>query len=309
MNWPLLILITILASIPARAEELRNEIVWVGVNISPKGEIRCPSVASHVPPAFANAAIEAVSGRSYADVLKTKLSRETLPARNSKSAAQQAKSPRAALRWISFLDSIAGMVAVRFEEVEAQPGHHEITGMQLIGETDPTVTVYDVTYEAVLDASGAVVSATPEGDPPAALERVARAALDQAGFEEIRSDGAARDTQVTVTLLLSKAESDSVDVAVGPIGIGPRLLEAFAPKYPKRQMRKGTSGWAIVTYDTDADGVVVNADVVCAEPEGVFDEASLRAAEKFRYSPERVNGIAVPSKGLRNLFTFVVEQD
>ena len=295
MRWQLPILVLMLAASQASAADSRFEIVWVSVLITPQNVGLCPSVPSHVPDVLARPAMEAVSGRSYAHVLKSKL-------------AIEGRTSRAALRRLPIPSgAVTGTVAVRLDEVAARPGEFTVTGMQLIGEKDPTATEYDVVFDAVLDASGAVVSATPEEKPPAEIERIARSALDEVRFDRTSDDDAVRNTQVTVTLLLQNAGSGDMDVAVGPVRKGPRPMTIVAPKYPGPQQRRGNTGWVMVEYDTDASGAVVNARVVCAEPPGVFDKVSLQAVEDFRYEPERVNGIAVPSKGLRNRFTFSME--
>ncbi|WP_297733518.1 energy transducer TonB [uncultured Maricaulis sp.] len=62
-------------------------------------------------------------------------------------------------------------------------------------------------------------------------------------------------------------------------------VELVAPEYPRGAERRGIEGTVRVSYSIDADGRVVNAEVVEATPEGVFDRAALAAIEAWRYAP------------------------
>ncbi|ABI66511.1 outer membrane transport energization protein TonB [Maricaulis maris MCS10] len=62
-------------------------------------------------------------------------------------------------------------------------------------------------------------------------------------------------------------------------------VELVAPEYPRGAERRGIEGSVRIAYSIDADGNVVNAQVVEASPEGVFDRAALAAIENWRYAP------------------------
>ena len=62
-------------------------------------------------------------------------------------------------------------------------------------------------------------------------------------------------------------------------------VELVAPEYPRGAERRGIEGSVRIAYSIDADGNVVNAQVVEASPEGVFDRAALSAIENWRYAP------------------------
>ncbi len=72
-----------------------------------------------------------------------------------------------------------------------------------------------------------------------------------------------------------------------------------APEYPRGAERRGIEGYAVVEYTVNADGVVENATVVEANPEGVFDRAVLRAIEGWAYAPA-----ASATEGLQQRFDF-----
>ncbi|WP_291844859.1 energy transducer TonB [Maricaulis sp.] len=62
-------------------------------------------------------------------------------------------------------------------------------------------------------------------------------------------------------------------------------VELVAPEYPRGAERRGIEGTVRIAYSIDADGNVVDAQVVEANPEGVFDRAALSAIESWRYAP------------------------
>jgi protein TonB len=48
--------------------------------------------------------------------------------------------------------------------------------------------------------------------------------------------------------------------------------------------------------------------VVDAEPPGMFDQASIRAAERFRFQPRVVNGQPVEVPNVQYVFRFQLEE-
>jgi protein TonB len=62
-------------------------------------------------------------------------------------------------------------------------------------------------------------------------------------------------------------------------------VELVAPEYPRGAERRGIEGTVRIEYSINADGQVVNAQVVEANPAGVFDRAALSAIENWRFAP------------------------
>ncbi|MDM7983795.1 MAG: energy transducer TonB [Maricaulis sp.] len=60
-------------------------------------------------------------------------------------------------------------------------------------------------------------------------------------------------------------------------------VERSAPEYPRGAERRGIEGSVTVSYAIDADGSVVDAQIVESTPAGVFDRAALAAIETWRY--------------------------
>lgn len=79
------------------------------------------------------------------------------------------------------------------------------------------------------------------------------------------------------------------------------------PEYPPSAITRGIEGHVVVAFDVSADGLVHNIRIV-GSSHPVFERAALRAAERFRYKPAVVDGVARESTGLRYRFTFRMEE-
>ena len=79
------------------------------------------------------------------------------------------------------------------------------------------------------------------------------------------------------------------------------------PVYPARALQMGLEGHVIVQLDVDAKGQVANA-VVVESSHQIFEKSALRAATAFRYKPRVVDGIALPTRGIQNLFRFNMDE-
>lgn len=81
-----------------------------------------------------------------------------------------------------------------------------------------------------------------------------------------------------------------------------------APQYPRRALSRGIEGYCTVQYTVTKNGAVRDPVVVDAQPEGIFDRASIQAALKFKYKPRVIDGEPVDVPGVRNRFTYTLEQ-
>ena len=88
---------------------------------------------------------------------------------------------------------------------------------------------------------------------------------------------------------------------------GPALaLFTVAPAYPARAGARGIEGYVIVEFTITAAGTV--RDVVVTEfSDSIFERSAVEAALKFKYKPRVIDGEPVESHGVRNKFTFVLE--
>ena len=69
-----------------------------------------------------------------------------------------------------------------------------------------------------------------------------------------------------------------------------QLVSGPDPVYPPAARAAGTEGRVTLRYDVGVDGTVLNLRVLEAEPEGVFEEAALRALSRWRFRPPVVGG-------------------
>ncbi len=81
-----------------------------------------------------------------------------------------------------------------------------------------------------------------------------------------------------------------------------------APIYPRRAQTRGISGYCIVEYTVTKTGSIRDPQAVDCQPSGIFESASVRAAEKFKYKPRVVDGEPIEVAGVQNKFTYELEQ-
>ena len=75
------------------------------------------------------------------------------------------------------------------------------------------------------------------------------------------------------------------------------------PVYPARALTYGIEGYVIVQFDISAEGQVLNV-VIIESTDSVFDRAAIKAAERFKFKPRVVNGLAMASYGIQNMVRF-----
>ena len=81
-----------------------------------------------------------------------------------------------------------------------------------------------------------------------------------------------------------------------------------APIYPRRAQTRGISGYCIVEYTVTKTGSICDPQPVDCQPSGIFESASVKAAEKFKYKPRVVDGEPIEVAGVQNKFTYELEQ-
>lgn len=119
------------------------------------------------------------------------------------------------------------------------------------------------------------------------------------------------------SLAISRAEVNiDADLNLGNASIaitdGEMLpLVNVTPQYPTRAASRGIQGWCQVSFTVDGDGNVVEdtITVVDAEPAGIFDRTSVRAAARFKFQPRVQDGVGVPVANVQYVFRYVLEGD
>ncbi len=117
------------------------------------------------------------------------------------------------------------------------------------------------------------------------------------------------DTDLNVA---NVAPGASVDVSISSSGMaagdGEYLpIVKVAPIYPRRAQTRGITGYCIVEYTVTKSGSIRDPRPVDCEPSGVFERASVKAAEKFKYKPRVVDGEPIEVAGVQNKFTYELE--
>lgn len=112
---------------------------------------------------------------------------------------------------------------------------------------------------------------------------------------------------------IAVAPKAQVKVNIGGIGgfssDGEYLpIVKVAAGYPSRALSRGIEGYCTVMYTVTTTGDT--KDVQEADcPERVFLSSSIKAAKKFKYKPKVIDGQPVEVPGVRNRFTFELEDE
>jgi len=114
---------------------------------------------------------------------------------------------------------------------------------------------------------------------------------------EPQAETVAQEPEPTVTPPVAAQEQDPISI---------RALNRtryVAPKYPRSAQRRGTSGWVDIVFTVAMDGSVKDLEVRDSTPEDVFDNAALRAVERWEFEPVVENGVLVEKRaGVRMMF-------
>lgn len=93
----------------------------------------------------------------------------------------------------------------------------------------------------------------------------------------------------------------------GPQNRPPQLTASADLRYPPEAKARGIEGNVVVRYDITETGEVVNAEVLFADPPGVFDAAALAVVRSFRFRPALSKGEAVRIAERTSTITFKLD--
>ena len=83
-----------------------------------------------------------------------------------------------------------------------------------------------------------------------------------------------------------------------------------APVYPVRALSRKVEGTCLVEYTVTPTGQTKDIMVVESHcPEEMFRTPSVKAAQKFRYKPRVIDGVAIEVPGIQNMFHFIMEEN
>ena len=82
------------------------------------------------------------------------------------------------------------------------------------------------------------------------------------------------------------------------------------PRYPPRALKAGKTGYAVVEVTVTSAGGSKDVKMLEEWPENFgFGRSASKAAEKLKYNPRVVNGVAVEVPGVLYKFTFQLAED
>lgn len=73
------------------------------------------------------------------------------------------------------------------------------------------------------------------------------------------------------------------------------------PTYPPRALRAGVEGTVTVEFTITTDGSVRDIEIVNAEPPDIFDNAVIRAVERWKFPPVMVDGKPVEKRARQDI--------
>jgi periplasmic protein TonB len=88
----------------------------------------------------------------------------------------------------------------------------------------------------------------------------------------------------------------------------PRPLSRLSPVYPQRALARRITGAVVSEFIVAVDGTPQEVKIITSMPNGVFDEAAIRAIEHWRFVPGRKNGSAVATR-VRQKVDFMLNQN
>ena len=86
----------------------------------------------------------------------------------------------------------------------------------------------------------------------------------------------------------------------------PLFMAGDGPVYPAEAKAQGVEGYVEVRYAVTVDGTVESAEVVDAQPAGVFEEAALTAVRAWRYKPMVITGEIQRAENVHSTLRFEV---
>lgn len=73
------------------------------------------------------------------------------------------------------------------------------------------------------------------------------------------------------------------------------------PQWPREALSRRIEGWVLIEFTILPDGSVIDAEVVEAVPERMFERNALRAIERWRFRPRVVDGAPVSRRARQRI--------
>lgn len=152
------------------------------------------------------------------------------------------------------------------------------------------------TYELDLDANGSVQSIAPHGFEADATSRQLDEEIRGWIFEAAAREGAGAAMRTYLRVVVAQQDKAGTDYELVAATTGPAPRSLALPDYPFRDQIRGSEGTVVLELGVGADGRVGEAQVrkVTGDASRAMANAALSAARDWTFTPEQVNGTAVP---------------
>lgn len=169
------------------------------------------------------------------------------------------------------------------------------------------VVEFRVWVDAIIGADGRVARAevVEELTDPVVSDVIIRQVGDwtlEPGYRD--GQAVSRGTSLRVEVNLVPDGWDVYTVRTSLNRQGPRPVKTTSPRYPRHARNTLVRGSVLLEFSVSPDGEPVDPKVLRAVPHGVFEEAAMRAIKRWRYRPETVDGVPVPSVGVQDTVDF-----
>ena len=131
-------------------------------------------------------------------------------------------------------------------------------------------------------ATAATAAAAARATPTPVAVASTPAASSPPAAARVTPPPAATPTTAAPSASVAAAPAPAATPSTSAAGI-PRLLSAPSPRYPLMAQRRKLEGQVVVQFTIQPDGSVASPRVVSADPPGVFEEAALVAASRWRF--------------------------
>lgn len=142
------------------------------------------------------------------------------------------------------------------------------------------------------------ITATKTEPAPAPQTSQAAIAASNTGMGSVSPSGGPTEASNRPSLPLG---IDTTWYSFRQVDTPPKALERIEPDYPEAARRRNQEGSVKLLLEIDDLGRVQSAEVIEAQPPGIFDEAALIAARKTRFQPAMKEGRPVRSRGYQRM--------
>lgn len=87
-----------------------------------------------------------------------------------------------------------------------------------------------------------------------------------------------------------------LEYAIGEVDEPPKQIRHVRPRYPSAAERKRIQGLVRIAFTVDTRGRVGKIEVLDSQPPGIFDEAAIGSARRWRFVPGKVEGKPVNTR-------------